>query len=184
MLDKLAKHHDYWIKILINLGCNLDLAKDIVQEMYIKLHDASNIAYGEDDVNKYYVYKTLKTLYIQYLKDSIKESSEFDGKYDYTEEDYPIERDLAEDIILAKVRDIASKWNNYDRELFQVYFGVRLDKDNINIKEGKSMRDISQGTDISVGSIFYSIKEFKKQFRDSLREDMQDYYNEDFNRIK
>ena len=55
MLEKLAKHHDLWIKMLINLGCDLDTAKDIVQNMYLRLHnlvkDEDRIMYN-DDVNR------------------------------------------------------------------------------------------------------------------------------------
>ena len=38
MLEKLAKHHDLWIKMLINLGCDVETSKDLVQDMYLKLH--------------------------------------------------------------------------------------------------------------------------------------------------
>ena len=60
MLDKLAKHHVLWLQMLINLGCNPVLAKDIVQDMYLRLYDLvkdeSRIMY-KDDVNRYYVYR-------------------------------------------------------------------------------------------------------------------------------
>jgi hypothetical protein len=35
MLEKLAKHHVLWLQMLINLGCDSNLAKDIVQDMAI-----------------------------------------------------------------------------------------------------------------------------------------------------
>ena len=36
MLEKIAVHQELWIKMLVNLGCNVQLAKDLVQDMYIK----------------------------------------------------------------------------------------------------------------------------------------------------
>ena len=38
MLEKLAVHQDLWIKMLVKLGCKVDVAKDLVQDMYLKLH--------------------------------------------------------------------------------------------------------------------------------------------------
>ena len=122
MLDKLSKHHNYWLKILNNLGCESDLANDVVQQMYVKLHDAKHIAYG-DDVNKYYVYKTLKSIYIQHLKDNNKRRSiEFKPYHSVEELDYPIERDEGEEILLEKVREIVNGLSLYQQQLFPVSY--------------------------------------------------------------
>jgi hypothetical protein len=185
MLNKLAKHHNYWLKILSNLGADEYLANELVQQMYLKLHDKKGIEFGDNDVNKYYVYRTLYSLYIQYYKDLRKDNTvEYKYYHETEQSDYNEERDYTEDLLLDKVRDIVNGLSSYDKELFQVYFGVRLNKDSLNITEGKSMREISEGTDISTGSIFYSIKQIKRLFRDNLKEDLQDFYNEDYDRVK
>ena len=38
ILEKISKYHKKWIEILTALGCNKVLAEDLVQEMYIKVH--------------------------------------------------------------------------------------------------------------------------------------------------
>lgn len=62
-----AKHQD-WIAIVKTFGCNKQLAEDITQEMYIKiqlkLEDGLNILYEEDEINYYYIFKTLRTLFL------------------------------------------------------------------------------------------------------------------------
>ena len=65
-LEKIAKKHKDWIRIVISFGAKPEIAKDITQEMYIKmdglLKKGLDISYG-DDINYYYIYKTLKALY-------------------------------------------------------------------------------------------------------------------------
>jgi DNA-directed RNA polymerase specialized sigma24 family protein len=38
MLEKLAVHQELWIKMLVNLGCKIDVAEDLVQDMYLRMH--------------------------------------------------------------------------------------------------------------------------------------------------
>ena len=61
MLEKLAAHHLLWIKMLVNMGCKTEDAKDLVHDMYLRLHrlvkDPKKMMYG-DDVNRYYVWTT------------------------------------------------------------------------------------------------------------------------------
>ena len=91
MLELLAKEHTLWIKMVINMGCYKDVAEDIVQEMYLKLHrlikDENKIMYNDDEVNRFYVFVTLKNLYIDYRKAK--------GKYNFFEFD---ERDEVDDV--------------------------------------------------------------------------------------
>ena len=71
MLELLSKHHKLWLQMLNNMGCEPHSAKDIVQEMYLRLHtlvkDVEKIKYG-DDINRYYVWVTLKNMYISKIK--------------------------------------------------------------------------------------------------------------------
>ena len=63
----LAKKHKTWINIVYSFGCSKTIAEDIVQEMYIKvllrLEKGLDIMY-DDEINYYYIFKVLKTLYI------------------------------------------------------------------------------------------------------------------------
>ena len=72
MLDKIAENHVLWIKMVTNMGCPLHVVEDIVQEMYLRIDrlvkDKKRIMYGSDEVNRFYIYVTLRNLYFDYKK--------------------------------------------------------------------------------------------------------------------
>ena len=176
MLEKLAKHHDLWIKMLVNLGCNVEDAKDRVQDMYIRLHrlvkDPQKMMYG-DDVNRYYVWTTLRNMYFSKLKRD--RASIFYELWDSDEgenNEYDMSEDEAFDKITRQIDDITSDWTVYDKKLFELYF----------IK-GLSLRAIAKGSKIGLTSIHTSILNYKQILRDNLSEDLIDYFNQDFDKI-
>jgi len=176
MLEKLAVHHTLWIKMLVNMGCNVETAKDLVQDMYIRLHDLvkdpKKIMYG-DDVNRYYVWTTLRNMYFSYLRKSNKSIFYRMLENDEVEQiSYNEVEDNAFESISAKIDDITSKWTVYDRRLFELYF----------IK-GLSLRAISSGSKIGLTSIHNSILNYKQILRENLSEDLIDYFNQDFDKI-
>ena len=67
-LSDIFKKHQIWIDIVCTFGCNKETAEDIVMEMYIKLKrkldEGLNIDFGEVDYNYYYIFKTLKSLFL------------------------------------------------------------------------------------------------------------------------
>lgn len=176
MLEKLAKHHDLWIKMLVNLGCNVEDAKDLVQDMYIRLHrlvkDPQKMMYG-DDVNRYYVWTTLRNMYFSKLKRD--RASIFYELWDSDEgenSEYNMSEDEAFTKITEQIDDITSNWTIYDKKLFELYF----------IK-GLSLRAIAKGSKIGLTSIHTSILNYKQILRDNLSEDLIDYFNQDFDKI-
>lgn len=176
MLEKLAVHQELWIKMLVNLGCKVDVAQDLVQDMYLKLHrlvkDESRIMY-KDDINRYFVWVTLRNLYYSYLKD--KRNSIF---YEILENDeivekqYDVEEDNAFEKIMSEVEKITSDWHISDQRLFDLYF-----------IQGLSLRAISKGTGIGLSWIHNSILKQKAILRENLSEDLIDYFNQDFDKI-
>ena len=176
MLEKLAQHHLLWIKMLVNLGCKLEDAQDIVQDMYLRLHrlvkDPNKMMYG-DDVNRYYVWTTLRNMYFSKLKKDrasifyeLRDSDESEAN------DYDTLEDEAFSKITDKIDTITSNWSIYDKKLFELYF----------IK-GLSLRAISKGSKIGLTSIHTSVLKYKKILRENLSEDLMDYFNQDFNKI-
>ena len=74
-LQKVALKHKTWVRTVISFGCDPAIAEDIVQEAYIKINKliekGLDISYGEE-INYFYVYKTLKTLYGDLLRQNKK----------------------------------------------------------------------------------------------------------------
>jgi len=176
MLEKLAAHHLLWIKMLVNMGCKTEDAKDLVQDMYLRLHrlvkDPKKMMYG-DDVNRYYVWTTLRNMYFSKLKRD--RASIFYELWD-SDEGENSEYDMSEDEAFTKITehidDITSDWTIYDKKLFELYF----------IK-GLSLRAIAKGSKIGLTSIHTSILNYKQILRDNLSEDLIDYFNQDFDKI-
>ena len=176
MLEKLAQHHLLWIKMLVNLGCKLEDAQDIVQDMYLRLHrlvkDPNKMMYG-DDVNRYYVWTTLRNMYFSKLK---KDRASIFYELRDSDESEANDYDTLEDEAFSKITDridtITSNWSIYDKKLFELYF----------IK-GLSLRAISKGSKIGLTSIHTSVLKYKKILRENLSEDLMDYFNQDFNKI-
>lgn len=176
MLEKLAVHHILWIKMLVNLGCDVEDAKDLVQDMYIRLHDLvkdpKKIMYG-DDVNRFYVFITLRNMYFSSLKKKRNNIFyELRDNDDLELSDYNSSEDDAFVFISSKIDSITSKWEIYDKRLFELYF-----------IQGLSLRAISKGSRIGLTSIHTSILNYKRILRESLSEDLMDYFNQDFDKI-
>ena len=86
-LEKLALNHNKWVNMVKSFGCNESFAEDIVQDSYIKIYDrlesGVDITYGDSDVNTFYMYMTLRSVYIN----SAKRKSVWNGTIDSTQED-------------------------------------------------------------------------------------------------
>ena len=176
MLEKLAQHHVLWIKMLINLGCDVEDAKDLVQDMYIRLHDLvkdpKRIMYG-DQVNRYYVWITLRNMYFSSLKKKRNNIFyELRDNDDVELNEYDSLEDSAFLFLESQIECITSKWEIYDKRLFELYF-----------MQGLSLRAISKGSKIGLTSIHTSVLNYKRILRESLSEDLMDYFNQDFDKI-
>lgn len=62
MLQELCKNHQTWIGIAYKLCKNDDLCKDIVQDMYLKLHDCKK------EISIGYIYMTIKSIWLDGLR--------------------------------------------------------------------------------------------------------------------
>lgn len=174
-LEKVAELHEDYIRMVRSFGED-ELAEDIVQEMYIKLSkyaDANKILRQNGQINKSYIYLVLRCLYYDLQKEKnkiekvdIEEIKPIGVTYEY------ISEDEAYNAIIHKIEEEAATWHWYDEMLFKYYF-----------KSGKSMRELSDETQISTSSIFQTIKYCKKQIKNKVGEDYQDYKNEEYELI-
>jgi DNA-directed RNA polymerase specialized sigma subunit len=185
MLEKLAQNHKNWIRMVVKMGCPIGIAEDIVQEMYLRLHQYANdgrIMYNDEEVNRFYVYVTLRNLYYDYYNAKKKvqvfslienDESDHNGGYNpLIDEVYNEEEGIA----LQKVHDMLSEeihsWHWYDAKLCNTYF-----------KTDDSLRKLAKETGISVTSLFNSIKNYKQILQQKFGEDVQDLFNEDYDLI-
>lgn len=171
-LAKVAQYHNDWIKIIQTFG-EYDYAEDIVQESYIallKYADAEKLLDDNGEVRKGYMYFTLRSLFYQYYnkKKKINKVS-FDGCWEIFD-DSNLEEHKAYNDICMLIDEEIKNWDWYDRKLFKLYRDTDL-----------SMRDIAKETNISLISIFNSIKNYKIILKEKFENDYQEYINNDYN---
>ena len=115
ILEKIAKYHKLWVKQVISFGCKPSDAEDVVQNMYLKINTLINSGLDitfDQDINKFYIYRTLKSLfYDQCRKESKihKVNIEYLEKYIKEEEEY-------------KEKDVAGKIKEYNKILDELYW--------------------------------------------------------------
>lgn len=148
-VDKLAKHDKLWFKMLKNLGASDDDARDIVQDMYIKIHtlvdDVNKIMYG-DDINKYYIYKTIRNMYIDLCKENKNKAEQFCEDYFLFEDEYyNSEKDIALNKISDNIRIFLNENSStYDKKLVELYFGFHTNKNNKTIQPVVTQRQLAK----------------------------------------
>jgi len=175
LIDKLADKHKDWIRMAKSFGCSDDDANELVQQMYVRLtkyvDDPKRIMYDKESLNTYYVYITLRNLYLtNFHKNKIYYplSDRITAPYDPSN----IEKEEAYEKVITAIETEVFNWYWYDRKLWDIHF-----------KEQRSMRNISSLTKISLSSIFNTLKNCKNKIRDKFYEDVEDLKNGDYDRI-
>ena len=171
-LEEVAKFHKDYVRIVRSMGEDF-YAEDIVQEFYIKLSKyckAEQVLRENGQVNKSYVYFILRNIFLDFQKQKnrfykvpIDETNNIGVNYEYKSEGEGLTS------LIKRVEEEAATWHWYDEMLFKYYF-----------KSGKSMRELAEETRISTSSIFQTIKYCKAKIKENIKEDYEDYINEDY----
>ena len=155
--------------------CSDDTANEVVQEMYIRLSkyidNPERIMYDEDNINTYYVYVTMRNIYLTGIQKRNR-YVEYKPINEEAFEEFDKEREYAMEKILNGIRSRVEKWYWYDKKLWEIHFDRQM-----------SMRAIAAATTISLSSIFNTLKSCKNKIREEFGEDIEDYNNKDYDRI-
>jgi len=187
MLEILGKYHEEWILMGKAIGIPDDLVEDFVQECYIRINkyvkDEKMIMYNDTEPNKFYFYRTLRNLWLDYNKAKSKFdfssidapnfwiTQDTEGLIDYIK--VKDDKDRAEGKLLNLIESEVDSWEYwYDKRLFTIYYFSDV-----------TMRGLAENTGISLSSIYNSLKNYRQRLKDSLGEDWQDYLNEDYEKI-
>ena len=171
-LTILSKYHKEWLNI-VRLFCDNEFAEDIVQDVYLKVHqyDYYEKILIDGEPNRALMWILLRNTTYRENKTAPNDLS-IDVVRDLAQEDLdPLKHESLENIY-DRVENEISSWDWYDQKLFRIY------KD-----ERKPMRQISDETGISLKSIFLTIKSCKQRIRQSVGDDYTDFLNEEFELI-
>tara|TARA_R110002074_G_scaffold332687_2_gene502968 strand:- start:1268 stop:1807 length:540 start_codon:yes stop_codon:yes gene_type:complete len=178
MLELLSTKHEDWIRIGYSMTGDIDKAKDLVQDMYIRLHrlgkTREDVAY-RDTVNRYFIWTVLFNMYRVSMRTKVHkkiDTCELLGDEEMECFEYDVSRDDASTTMIEVISKTVSEWSQYDRKLFELYF-----------LRGQSLRQIANGAGIGLTSIHNSVKSYKATLKEGLLEDLQDYFNQDYDKI-
>lgn len=68
MLEYLSQNHKTWYSYALKICGDEELSKDLVQDMYVKLHD-------KDKLTKSYIYDTIKSIFIDHVRKEQKQKN-------------------------------------------------------------------------------------------------------------
>ena len=156
ILTLLFKKHKDWIMIVRGFGCNKETAEDLVQEMYIKIKrkvdKGLDIMFTEKEVNYYYIFKTLNSLFLDLKK---KE------KNIYFQSIEDLNMTMEEKIKYTETYSIVKKelqnFHWYDQKVYEL------------IEGGESVASLSKKTNISYYSLYNTYKKVKKKLRNKIK---------------
>jgi DNA-directed RNA polymerase specialized sigma24 family protein len=153
-LEKIFEKNDQWIDIVKSFGCNRDTSQDIVQEMYFKvqkrLEKGTDIQYSEDDINYYYIFKVLRSLFLDLKRKESKVQIVELGEIENCELD--INYEDAYEAVTEEINTLF--W--YDRKVYEIIDG------------GKSISELSRQTNISYYSLYNTYKKVKNKLKHLL----------------
>ena len=155
ILEKAAKKHKIWINICKSFGLDQATAEDLTQEMYIKIHHitekGTDISY-KDDINYYYVFKTLYTMFLQLQKKK--------SRIRYIDEDYLYRVEDASQVPFKeyeqRFNEEFSKLHWYDQKVFEI------------VSSGTKISELSRKTTITYISLYNTFTKVKKLLKQKI----------------
>ena len=157
------KHNTWLLQVSYNFTNNKDKSQELVQDLYLKLmeyKDVTKIMF-KDDVNLFYLYKMLRSIYLNGLK-RLKPSIPLDDDLlNKPADEYSYEADNDFERMLELTNEALDKFNWFDSHLLRVY----LDEDH-------SIQSLHKATKISASTIWSSQQKTKKYVRDYISKNM------------
>ena len=157
------KHHTWLIQCSYNLTNNKLEAENLVQDLYLKLLDMDNIQklVYKNDINIYYLYKMLRSMFLNGQKNNINTLSINENLFDIADEEYDIEADNEWEKMLKLTNEALDNTYWFDRNLFKVY-----------LEENHSIQSLHNVTGISNSTIWTSMKKTKSHIKKYVNENM------------
>ena len=170
-LEKISRKHNDWISVCQSFGLDKNSSEDLVQNMYIKIHEwmrrnkkkSEDLIYKNDEINYYLIFRTLRGLFLDECR---KESKVNKINIEYI-------KDLVEEIVeeeeVKQHKDIVGKMQELDVLLDDVYW---YDKKVFDlISQGMSISELSKKSGISYYSLYNTYKNVKILIKENIKWD-------------
>ena len=194
ILTKISAHHDEWIKYARKMGAG-ELSEDVVQNTYLRINKygkPEKLIKDNGKINKTYVWVMIRNCFCDEFKENSKLPKvqlENTAELDSIDQcKYKIKAGLSfgHKLINALYELDSPKKYPYDRNLFLLYRGLKISKDqNGEYLEHNelgpiTMRKLAEISNISLRSINDTIVYCRERLKESLGEDYEDMLNQDF----
>lgn len=160
------KHEDWLRAVCFNFTQDNTKSEDLLQDVLIHLlemKDLSKIIYDTTDLNLFYIYKIVKSKFLNGEKTKKKlEISELNEDiYENSHsEEYDFDGDETAENVLQLVNEILdSELHWFDSKLFKTY-----------VEEDHSIQSLHEATHISRNTIFNSLNKTKKHIKAKANE--------------
>ena len=151
ILQEICRWHSKWVRMAQKF--DYDNAEDLVQEMYIKLYNLN-----PTEVNEVYIYRTIKSIFIDDYKKKKILTAPLNGKEAYNiEDDYNEDADfqISEIPLTCTELLVLKKLYGYTTE--------NADTLQITVHKGKSLLSISKEVKLSYMVLYRALKTAKKK---------------------
>ena len=157
------KHNTWLLQVAYNLTKSKDNAQELVQELYLKMmeiKDVNKIMYN-NDVNLFYLYKMLRSIYLNGIKKQTNHLPIDDDLLNKPADsyDYVADNDFERALELTNEALDGMYW--FDSKLLRVY-----------LEENHSIQSLHDATGISNSTIWTSMKKTKQYVRDYISKNM------------
>ena len=148
----------------MTFGTSKQIAEDIVQEMYIKIliqleKGKLDLTFNDDltEINYFYIFKTLKTLFIDLKRKQKKiKIIHLDAHIEMYGDTYYAYNDVDYAESYEKVTDELLKMEWYDRRVFEIING------------GESVAEFSRRSKINYYALYFTYKKVKDKLKKLL----------------
>jgi len=157
------KHHTWLIQCAYNFTNNKDKSEELVQDLYLRLmemKDCKKIMYKQD-VNLYYLYRMLKSIFLNGLKKQTSTLPLDDDLYNLAAEEYSYSADNEFEERLRLTNECLDEMYWFDAKLLRVY-----------LDENHSIQSLHNVTGISNSTIWSSLKKTKKYVKEYVKKNM------------
>ena len=145
----------------MTFGTSKQIAEDIVQEMYIKIliqleKGKLDLTFNDDltEINYFYIFKTLKTLFIDLKRKQKKiKIIHLDAHIEMYGDTYYTYNDVDYSESYEKVTDELLKMEWYDRRVFEIING------------GESVAEFSRRSKINYYALYFTYKKVKDKLK-------------------
>ncbi len=158
VLNIVAKEHQKWLRIARSFGL-AETAEDLVQDMYLKIHDwkgkyDKTLMFNKTEVNHYFVFLVLRNLFLDLCRANKKKAAKLNSiKMQHSTRQINIEYQEQLELLKSEI----SSWHLYDRKIYELLY-----------QEGYSMLELSKQTGIDYYSIYRTKNKIQKLLNQKL----------------